>query len=232
MSFEVQQESYSGPLHVLLELIEKKELPITNVSLAQVTDDYVTYVNQHEPPPEELADFLLIATRLLLMKSHEILPKEEELLEESSGSLASQLQLYQLFVRAADLIDTTHQNDKYSFGRQQADVVKQEGFALPDGLDATHLSQAFATLLTYLEPLFRLQQTAMERVMSVKERLKEIHDALLSRSHLVFRDVIGSAKSKVDIVVSFLALLELVKQRTIHVMQTDVFGDIDIKRID
>ncbi len=232
MSFEVQQEAYSGPLHLLLKLIEKKELPITNVSLAQVTDDYVRYINQHEPLPEELADFLLVATRLLLMKSYEILPREEEFLEESTRSLAFQLQLYQLFVRAADLIDTTQQRGKYSFGRLQADVVKQEGFSIPDGLDTTCLSQAFITLLKYLEPFFCLQQTAIERIMSVKERLKEIHDALLSRSHLVFRDVIGSATSKVDIVVSFLALLELVKQRTIHVIQTDVFGDIEIKRVD
>lgn len=232
MSFEVTLEKYAGPLHLLLELIEKRALPITEVSLAQVTDDYVTHINAHEPPPEELADFLLVATRLLLMKSHEILPREEELFEESSQSLASQLQLYQLFCKAADLIDRQQQLSARSFGRTQADVIKPEGLVLPDGVTTQSLAQAFWGLLKHLEPFFRLQQAAIERVVSVKERLKEIHDALLTRSRLVFHEMIGSGRSKVDIVVSFLALLELVKQRTVHVMQSDVFGDIEIKRVD
>lgn len=232
MSFEVTLDKYSGPLHLLLELIEKRELPITEISLAQVTGDYLMYVNTHEPPPEELADFLMVATRLLLMKSQEILPREEILLEESSNSLASQLQLYKIFAQAADLIDKQQQSGAYSFGRPQADVVRPEGFVLPEGLGTQSLQQSFLSLLKYLEPFFRLQQTVIERVVSVKERLKEIHDALLSRSHMMFRDVIGSGRSKVDVVISFLALLELVKQRTVHVMQSDTFSDIEIKRVD
>ncbi len=232
MPFEVTTERYSGPLHLLLELIESREMPITDVSLAQVTDDYVSYVNAHEPPSEELADFLLIATRLLLIKSHEILPRDEEIFEEAAESLASQLELYQLFVNAADLIDARQQQAYRSFERAQADVVKADAFVLPDGVSAQTIEQAFVGLLKHLEPFFQLQQAAIERVVSVKERLREIHDALLSRSRLVFADVIGSGRSKVDIVVSFLALLELVKQKTVHVMQSNPFGDIEIKRVD
>src|SRR3989339_270893 len=94
--FEVSLEKYSGPLQLLLELIQKEELPITEVSLARVTEDYLNYMSQHEVPTEELADFLVIASRLLLIKSRAILPQPEEEQEEES-SLALQLRLYKLF---------------------------------------------------------------------------------------------------------------------------------------
>lgn len=232
MAFEVNLEKYAGPLHLLLELIEKQHLPITEVSLAQVTDDYLAYINTHEPPTEELADFLVIATRLLLIKSYEILPREELFEEENTTSLAAQLQLYQLFVRAADLLNTTHQSSTRSFPRAQADVLAPGAFELPERLTAQSLPQSFLGLLKHLEPFFRIQQAAIERVVSVKERLQEIHAALLVRSQMTFRDMIGSGRSKVDIVVSFLALLELVKQRSIHVIQSNPFTDIEVRRID
>lgn len=231
MPFEVALDAYSGPLHLLLELIEKQKLPITDVSLAQVTDAYLAYVNAHEPPPEELADFLVIATRLLLIKSHELLPIEEVLLEESGTSLAAQLQLYQLFARAADLIDAVHQTPVRSFDRAQADVLKPDTFEFPEGLTGSAVYSAFVGLMKHLEPLFRIQQAAIERVVSVQERLQEIHKTLLTRARMTFKDMIGKGRSKVDIVVSFLALLELVKQRSVHVIQTNHFADIEVKRV-
>lgn len=230
MSFSISQQAYDGPLHLLLELIEKRALAIKDVSLAQVTDEYVAYLNMHEPPVEELADFLLIATRLLLIKSHELLPKEAELEEESLPSLATQLQLYKLFVGLADVIDEVQQSTKQSFARAHAEVKKLEGFILPETCTTAALAQALSDLLRQLEPFFQLQQAAIERVVSVKERLSEIHDVLVSRSRIFFRDIIGFGRSKVDIVVSFLALLELVKQRSVHVLQQDAFGEIEISK--
>lgn len=232
MPFEVALDKYSGPLHLLLELIEKQKLPITDVSLAQVTDAYLGYVNAHEPPPEELADFLVIATRLLLIKSHEILPREEELLEETETSLAAQLQLYQLFAKAADLIDERQQARARSFGRASANVLKPGQFELPEGLTPSVLFNAFTGLMKHLEPFFRIQQAAIERIVSVKERLQEIHGALLTRARMTFKEMIGQGRSKVDIVVSFLALLELVKQRSVHAIQSNPFADIEVKRVD
>ena len=74
MSFEIAQAKFSGPLQLLLELIEKEELPITEVSLAQVTDGFLSYLDQTKVPTEELADFLVVATKLLYLKSRAILP--------------------------------------------------------------------------------------------------------------------------------------------------------------
>ncbi|MEK7614958.1 MAG: ScpA family protein, partial [Patescibacteria group bacterium] len=212
--------------------IEKEQLPITDVSLTHITDDYLKYIEAHEPPPLELADFLVIATRLLLIKSHAILPREEILETENETSLAAQLKLYKIFSEAAGALDVIHQNGNTSFGRAFPDVLKADSFVLPQGISLETIQQSFERLLKQLEPFFRIQQAAIERVMSVKERLHQIQEALLSRSRFFFHEFVKSGQSKVDIVVSFLAVLELVKQRSVSVIQSQPFSDIELKRID
>lgn len=232
MAFEVKLETFDGPLHVLLELIQNQQLPITEVSLGSVTEKYLEYMNQHEVPPTELADFLVVAAKLLLLKSQAILPIEEVMEEEDPSTLALQLRLYQKFVDASQWIDERFLSLTTSFERSRADVVRLPLGEIVTDLTPHELEQAFTGLMKRLEPFFRLQRAAMERVISVKERLKEIHDAILNRAKMTFRQIAQSGQSKVDVIVSFLALLELVKQKTIHVMQKGVFDEIEIKRID
>lgn len=231
MAFEVKLEKFDGPLHLLLELIQNEKLPITEVSLSKVADGYVTYIHEHEVPTSELADFLLMATRLLLLKSQAILPVDAEP-EEDPSTLALQLRLYQEFVEASKKLETLFDGPLRSFEREQADVVKPKRVEIPKGFGMLDLHSAFAGLLDRLEPFFRLQHAAIERVVSVKERLCEIHDAILSKSRLTFSQIAGVGKSRVDVVVSFLALLELIKQHVVSVVQKDTFRDIEIKRVE
>jgi segregation and condensation protein A len=232
MSFEVKLEKFDGPLHVLLELIQTSELPITEVSLATVTDDYLRYIDEHDVPTSELADFLVIATRLLLIKSQAILPTQPDEEQEDASTLALQLRLYQEFVEASHHVEELFDRAARSFERAQADVVRAEGIEIPAGLSMSTLRETFAGLLRRLEPFFRLQEATLERVVSVQERLREIHEAILSKARLTFAHFAGAGRSRVDVVVSFLALLELVKQRIVHVIQADTFHDIEIKRVD
>lgn len=232
MSFEVKLEKFDGPLHVLLELIQRSELPITEVSLAKVTEDYLRYIDEREVPTSELADFLVIATRLLLIKSQAILPVPQEEEQEDASTLALQLRLYQEFVEASKHIEALFDRAQRSFERAQSDVVKPSGVEIPVGLSVRVLQAAFQELLRRLEPFFRLQEATMERVVTVQERLREIHEAILSKAKLTFAHFAGAGRSRVDVVVSFLALLELVKQRIVHVIQADTFKDIEIKRAD
>ncbi|HBD05290.1 TPA: hypothetical protein DCZ32_02410, partial [Candidatus Uhrbacteria bacterium] len=78
-TFEIKLEEFAGPMQLLLDLIEKEELEITKVSLARVTDEYIKHMEAHEVPPEDLADFLMIAARLMYLKSCTILPIEQEI---------------------------------------------------------------------------------------------------------------------------------------------------------
>ncbi len=232
MAFEVRLEKFDGPLHVLLELIQAQELPITEISLAQVTEGYLRYIETQEVPPSELADFLIVATKLLLIKSQAILPVEQEVFEDDSSKLALQLRLYKEFVDASKILEDLFMNTHTSFERAQADLVKVQPGEIVTNVTSGMLQEAFAGLLKRLEPFFKLQTAALDRVVSVKERLQEIHQAILARANMTFRQIASGGKSKVDIVVSFLALLELVKQRIVHVVQGNAFEEIEIKRID
>lgn len=233
MAFEVKLEQFDGPLHVLLELIQKQELPITEVSLATVAEDYLSYVETKEVPPAELADFLVVATKLLLLKSQAILPDDEELPEEEDpGNLALQLRLYKEFVDASKTIESLFNHPFRAHPRAKADIVKAEQDVLTTTVTPDALHESFMKMLKRLEPFFKLQTKAMERVVSVKERLNEIKDAILSRAKMSFREIAKGGSSKVDVVVSFLALLELVKQRTVNVVQSGAFDEIEIKRVD
>ena len=232
MAFEVRLEKFDGPLHVLLELIQAQELPITEISLAQVTEGYLRYIETQEVPPSELADFLIVATKLLLIKSQAILPVEQEVFEDDSSKLALQLRLYKEFVDASKILEDLFMNTHTSFERAQADLVKVQPGEIVTNVTSGMLQEAFAGLLKRLEPFFKLQTAALDRVVSVKERLQEIHQAILARANMTFRQIASGGKSKVDIVVSFLALLELVKQQIVHVVQGSAFEEIEIKRVD
>ena len=155
MAFEVRSEQFDGPLHVLLELIQEEELPITEVSLASVTEGYLHYMDTHEVPLAELADFLVVATKLLLIKSQAILPVKVEMEQEDPSTLALQLRLYKEFVDASKLIEERFDHLNQSFERVQADVVKMEKGEVVTNVIPTDLAQAFTGLLKRLEPFFK-----------------------------------------------------------------------------
>lgn len=230
MSFEVASAQFSGPLHLLLELIEQEKLPITEVSLSQVTEAYLKHLNDNDVPSGELADFLVVATKLLLIKSRAILPDPEPEAEDAS-SLADQLRLYKMFADAA-----AHLEERYGaaprFAREKPSIPKRVEFAPPEGVNAGSLHELFQQLLKRLEPFFALKQHSLERAVSVQQRMEDIRSAILERSRLTFSDVLAGSRNKVEVVVSFLALLELVKQRIVNVAQSDDFQDIMIRRVE
>jgi len=231
MSFEVALEQFSGPFELLLQLIEQEELSITDVSLSRVTESFLQHIDKTEATGDELADFLLVATKLLLIKSRILLPvKDAE--EEDTSNLALQLKMYKEFAELSKHIEKQFNANVELFPREKADVIVQTELVIPDGLSVIAMEISFSKLLKHLEPFFKLQHVAMERVMSVKERLQEIREAIMERARFSFREILGSGHTKVDVVISFLALLELVKQRVVNVVQSDSFSDIDIHRVD
>ena len=231
MSFEVKLDAFAGPMQVLLELIEKDDLDITTVSLSKVTEDYLGYVEAHDVPSSELADFLVVAAKLIYLKSRTILPEDPKD-EEEADALAAQLKLYREFVDATVYIDKLVMSREISFARPRSFVPTSTKFRPPTNATIEGLSVSFGYLLKRLEPFFALQQTTMQRVASVQERIKQIHAVLLNRAQMTFGDITKGATSRVDVVVSFLALLELMKQKLIKAVQTSSFGEIELKRVD
>ncbi|HBR80454.1 MAG: Segregation and condensation protein A [Candidatus Uhrbacteria bacterium GW2011_GWE2_45_35] len=227
--YQVATEKFSGPLDLLLSLIEKEELPISDVSLGEVTGEYLKYIESTDVPADELADFLTVAAKLLLIKSNSILPIPEAEVEDQNN-LAAQLRLYQAFIEVAGQVEKMYVSEMVSFARPYVPLPVEPGFRPPELLTQNSLVESFKALIKKLEPFFSLRQASLERVASVEERIRDIHRAIMDRAHFSFSDMVGKAKSRADIVVSFLALLELVKQRIVKVQQSKAFEDIVLTR--
>ncbi len=219
MAFTIEQEEFSGPLALLLELIDGRELEITKVSLARVADEYVRYLEEHDVPSTELADFLLVASRLIYLKSRELMPYlkiDEE--DAAAAKLEDQLRLYQEFIAVALLLEERYLvNMMYRRPYMKPRQVTSE-FSPAKNVSPAALFDAFQSVVKRLEPFFSFQETSLERVKTVEERMDELKMVLATRANMRFRDVVASAGSKVEIVVSFLALLELLRRK--HILAT------------
>lgn len=232
IQLEIKQEAFSGPLGLLLELLDKNELEIKDVNLARVADEYLGRLESEQVLPEEMADFLVVASRLIYLKSRELLPYlriDEE--DERIVDLEDQLRLYRLFKDAADRLEGQFTSSKKSYLRPYAKriIETEDAFYPAENITLVNLHQAFRSLLKRMEPFFALQQVSMERVKSVEERLDELKGAISSRAKMSFRDVVSGAKSKVEVVVSFLALLEMMRRQIVKVKQKD--QEIIIERV-
>lgn len=231
MPVTVKLEKFEGPLDLLLQLIEQEDLPISEVSLSAVTDQYLRVIAETKVPPEELADFLLVAAKLLLIKSKTLLPQIDLGLEEEGIPLDIQLRMYKEFVEAAKGIDAMIKKKRFSFARPAKAGPLQEGFFPPRTLTAAKLEAVFREIIHALEPVIALPKRALERVVSIQDRIARIRQLLSDRASASFSTVLREAKNKTEVIVSFLALLELVKQKIVDVDQEELFEEIEIKRL-
>ncbi|TAL19008.1 hypothetical protein EPN90_04780 [Patescibacteria group bacterium] len=218
---------FEGPLDLLLQLVEERELQITEIALAEVTDQYLEYLEHSgKIANEELADFLLVASRLLYLKSRTLLPEISLGLEEEGIPLEAQLRMYKRFADAAKQIDGLIKLKRFTFAREKP-PLPPGFFAPPKSLTAAAMREMMAELIGALRPILELPRAALARAVSIKEKIDEIRE-LLRRGEVSFKNFVRSAKKRTEVVVSFLALLELVKQRVAKVEQNELFSDITI----
>lgn len=230
MAYIVKIEQFEGPLDLLLQLIEQEELSITEVSLAKVTEDYLTTIRgAQEIHPEELADFLVVAAKLILIKSQQLLPGLVDV-EDEGPSLEAQLRLYREFVEAAKIIDGMLRTHRVMYGRPKPLIERVPKFSPPPNLTKEMLADSFKEVIQSLEPLFKLPQAAIERAVSIQEKMTRIRTMIFDQAAIRFDEILKDAKSKTEIIVSFLAVLELVKQRILDVKQEALFHDITLHK--
>ena len=227
MPYLIHLQQFEGPLDLLLQLIEKQKLDITQVSLASVANQYIEYIDRNpEILPQELADFLVVAAKLLLIKSKELLPILDWGEEEEASDLENQLKIYKEYYEASKILHKIILKRNFAFSREKAPVTLTPIFNPPKWLTKEILAQAFVDVLKNLEPIIKLPQETIKMVISLKEKIQQIRELILEKVQLGFSHFINGSKSKVEIVVSFLALLELVKQRIVIVEQGEMFEEI------
>lgn len=230
MATEIKLEKFHGPLDLLLQLIDREEMNITEVSLSEVTEQFVEYLEKiGEDSSEELADFLVVATRLVYLKSRVLLPYLNP--EEDDGpSLADQLKMYQQYVEASKKIQMFWEQNRVAYGRMEPPIKVNE-FVLPANAGTSDLLVTFERLLARLKPINPLPKIAMDRGVTVKEKVKNILDVLKSNKAISFNALVNSAENRTDVIVSFLALLELMRDLKITIEQTGSFADMQIKSV-
>lgn len=224
--------NFEGPLDLLLQLIEGQELEITNIAIAEVAEQFMHYLGTvEERHPEELADFLVIATKLLLLKSQSLLPYLEATEEVDPQELAVQLKMYKRYADAANILAGALADRSFAFARRRSRQPQNVVFIPPPGLTTSTLRVMFQDVLQSLEAIVRLPQAAMEKVMSMREKFCHIQEVLSRGMRAHFYELLASADDRHEVVLTFLALLELVKQQAICVKQKTPFGDIEIEKL-
>jgi len=229
--FEIQQSSFEGPLDVLLSLLHEKKLEINEVSLSDVTKDYLAYLDGiDDVHAAELADFLVIAAKLLLLKSHALLP---QLLpdEDDAVSLEDQLKLYRMFVDASKSLNEWWLDmDKRSFVRiEPPRMVAVEDQTMPENLSLDAMHTVMKSLVRRLAPAKALPRTRIDKTVSLREKVTTLRNIFSKGSRYSFRELLADKESRSEIIVSFLAILELIKHRHITVEQDDAFTDMVIR---
>lgn len=227
-AYELRLEEFSGPMETLLELIEEKKLEITRVSLAEVTADFLKYIETlNEVSPKILADFLAVATRLILIKSHTLLPQLELLEEEEKeiADLEERLKLYREF-RGAEKNIKNEWGKRVAFSRDYLANLPP-GFYLTQEVNPKELLREFAALVQELQTLVPEVKRDETRLISLEEKIKELKERLQGALHESF-DNMRQGRERPEIIVLFLALLHLLKEAQIVVEQEKLFSDIKI----
>lgn len=228
---KVKIEAFEGPLALLLKLIEDEELDITQISLARVTDQYLEHLNLlSDRNPEELADFLVIATKLLLIKSQILLPTLSIEDENESRDLSEQLKIYKEFLEASRRIQKIISQKKFLFFRPRV-LSDKPIFAPPQKIEIETFKNVFLKVLGQIEPIVKLPEEEIRRVITLEEKIAQIQNLIFNKLSVNFKEVIAAVRSKNEIIVSFLALLELAKQRQIRIYQKNIFKEIVIRKI-
>lgn len=230
MPYSVQTEKYQGPLEILLQLIEEQKLEITDISLAQVTAQFLEYIKTLASiDPNLLADFLTIASKLLVIKSKTLLPAlAEELEDEEDGpSLTEQLLMFKKFKLAAKHLQSIESQARYSFVHEGG-MAEHIAFYPDNSVTVARLKHAMESLAKSLEEITRLPSQIVKEVISIAEKIKELQKFLSEKIEMRLSEAL-TKKSKTEVIVTFLAMLELVKQRIFSVEQEELFAEITIK---
>lgn len=232
---KIKIEHFEGPLDLLLQLIEEQKLEITKVALAEVTEQYIQILNQSVKDrikTEELADFLVVAARLLLIKSRALLPFLDWGQEEEEEDLTKQLKIYKEYLEATKAVQKMIGKKCFAFSREKLLTGQDIGFAPPPKLVKDKLAQVFNEIINGLQPFLNLTTEVVKRTVSIQEKINQIRQRIYSQAASRFSDILKEAKDKTEVIVSFLALLELIKQRIVSVKQNKVFDDIEIEKIE
>ncbi len=230
--FRVQMESFEGPLDLLLALIQKDEMEIFSVSLSQITEEYLKYVNLVQQLDLDMAgDYLVVAATLVLMKSRALLPREEEEEEIDQDDPHLLYQRIEEYKRFQSVADRLREHEQYArrlhFRKTEASRELGDTIEFYD-LNVYDLYSVFRQILSEIgeeEPT-----VIRDENWTVDEKMVELQERLQNEGRTNLMDYLRTMHTKLEIIVTFLALLELIRTHQLAARQGGTHGDIWIVR--
>ncbi len=227
-NYTIRTPAFEGPFALLLELIEKRKLLVNDLSLAQVTEDFIQHVrSQADFPIEDAAEFIQVAATLLLIKSRSLIPDLELSGEEEQDveDLKRRLIAYEKAREAArELSRLFGRHVMVGAGERTPEVM----FAPSKDLTLEALEKALREALATLEKEERLPEARVRPMVTIEEMMDQLLERVQKVLTVSFAEFSENTKEKIAIIVSFLALLELVKQGAVDAAQHDAFSNIQI----
>lgn len=245
--YEVSLSKFTGPLDLLLSLIEEKKMAIGEISLAQVTDQFLEYLKKIEDNISNeyqriLADFLVVASRLILIKSRSLLPNlilsAEE--EDDIKDLQTRLKAYQEIKMMAKMLGKWTKNRSSYFSRELyfnlPNIYGEPSrtiFYPPKNITADDLGRIYKLFLKTLPQIEKLEERGLSRIMTLEEKIEELMGRVSTAAEASFNEISGSTskEEKIDIVLAFIAILMLFRKRVLEISQDKLFGEIMVKKI-
>ena len=218
-------------MDLLLHLIEHAELEITSLSIAQVTSQFLSHIHaMQEAAADEVSAFLVMAARLVQIKSEALLPRPPVRApgeEDPGDELARQLIAYKRYKEISNLLQAREKSGRRTYLRL-APPPKFEGRLDLNGIGVRELWYAALDAFSSIPEQAPLGSVVKRPRVTIRQKIRGIVDRIRRFGRTRFTDILGDARSRIDVVVSFLAMLELVKRRRVAANQEQLFGDIEI----
>lgn len=238
MDFQLKTSLYSGPLEKLLELIESRKLNITEISLAEVTGDFLKYLEDLKKnsgvggvPPRLIADFVVVAAKMLLIKSKVLLPNlilsSEE--EEEIRDLEDRLHLYRLLKSVLPAVRLRWESPPARFFSRGLYEGRPPVFCPSAGLTVSALRAAAHVIAARQISLLKEEELPPSPLVSIADKIKELLSRLRDKNELSLLSL-TEKKQRGEIIVVFLAILHLIYDQVIDFEQLHPFGDVIIKK--
>lgn len=224
----VATPAFDGPIELLLSLAQRAEVDLKAIPLASLTEDYLRAIDRNPPPPERLAAFLVIGARLVQLKAASLLPQmisgEEEEVGAWEDAIRGRLEEYRRFKELAEGLMQRHASGRFTFaGLFLPEVIPQARFQV----DLDLLAAAFQQVLDRLPPQPEL--TVELEHISLGQKLEDLRGMMGRHPEMNFTALFAQARTRLEAVVTFLALLELIRIGEIIVAQSSTFGEIRVK---
>lgn len=234
--FMLHLPTFEGPLDLLLHLIESQELDISELSVLAVAEQYLAHLRSGEQISlSALATFVVMGARLLLLKSRALLPSDGPQDEDrdegdDAAGLVAALQEYRRYKRAADHLRRLEEDHRTAYRREAEPPQTQR----PTGLDSITLDALVGLFRQALERLPEPEQRAeiAREPIRLADRVALLTVALERDGSISFRELVARTGTRLEVIVDFLAVLELIKARFLETRQSDTFGDIELVRIE